>query len=150
MTGLYEHYDDETGLDLLWDSSQHQPTGMGEGEYRSLITLIRNLADPGARDRMAARLADRGEILDDGTVHPFDAAQAHLWALWLIERHGPRVPGASDAWTGPDGIVNILAHPDDDACGKAAAAARASGQPILRVWFADPGEPPHRMTLARA
>ena len=99
---------------------------------------------------MVARLTDRGEILDDGTVHPFDAAQAHLWALWLIERHGPPVPGASHAWTGPDGMCNTLIGPDADATGMVDTAARASGQPLVRVWFADQGEPPHRMCLARA
>ena len=100
MTGLYEHYDDDTGLDLLGQLGQHQPTGMGEGEYRSLITLIHNLADPRMADGMVARLTDRGEVTQDGTAHPFDAAQAHLWALWLIERHGPAVPGAPAR--GPD------------------------------------------------
>lgn len=149
MTGLYEHYDDETGLDLLWDSSQHQPVSMSEGDYRSLITLIRNLATPGQRERMVSRLTDRGEILDNGTVHPFDAAQAHLWALWLIERDGPRVPGTMNAWTGPDGLCNVTVGSDDDPYETADAAAQASGQPIVRVWFADPGEPPHRMALAK-
>ena len=47
-------------------------------------------------------------------------------------------------------MCNTLIGPDEDATDAVDAAARASGQPLVRVWFTDPGEPPHRMTLARA